>query len=259
MLLAVSYFASSCTFRLDRIAILGPVGHINVVHVLLYNMVSAKPVEVVPVAHLVFHLRLSRGALLYPYTPIVPVHLSSDNVSQGSILDAFHDFPIVVLVVTLQAHDHVQFLRLGYLSSGQHLADTCCIGGYGFFHKNLLALAHCLLKVRRAETWRGSQNHNIGFSNGFFVGIETHEATLLRYIDLVFAVLFNNGLVAAFQSVFKGIGHGNQLDGMAGIKGLKYSPCTSTSTANHGELEVVLRCGIGTWDQKGGSKEPARQ
>ena len=161
--------------------------------------------------------------------------------------------------MALQAHDHIQFLRLGYFSSCKHLSDTCCVGGYGFFHKNLLALAHRLLKVGRAETWRRSQNHNIGFSNGFFVAIETYKTTLLRYIDFVLAILLKNRFVTALKTIFKGIGHGDQLDGMAGIKGLKHSPCTSASTANHGELEVVLGCCIGTRDQKGGSEEPARQ
>ena len=110
-----------------------------------------------------------------------------------------------------------------------------------------------------AKAWRRGQNHHIGFSNGFFVGIKAHEAALLGHIHLVFAVLFKYRFVAALESIFKGIGHGDQLDGMACIKGLEYGSCTSTSTANHGQFEVILGSGIGARDQKGGSEETTRQ
>ena len=117
MLLAGTYGTSSSALCFDWIAIFGPVGYVNVVHVLLHDMVSTKPVEVVPIAHLVFHLRLVWSSWLHPNSSVVPVHLTADNIAENSVLNTLHGFPVVVLVVALQAHDHIQFLRFGYLSS----------------------------------------------------------------------------------------------------------------------------------------------
>ena len=117
MILSGTHGTSTCTLCFDWIAIFGPVGHVNVVHMLLHDMVPAEPVEVVPITHLILHLRLARSPWLYPNTPIVPIYLTADNIAKGSVLDTLHGFPIVVLVVTLQTYYHVEFFGLGYLSS----------------------------------------------------------------------------------------------------------------------------------------------
>src|SRR5690606_29571922 len=59
MVLAGPYHTASGPFGLYRIGTLDPVGHINVVYMLFHNMVSAQPVKIIPVSHLVFHFRLT--------------------------------------------------------------------------------------------------------------------------------------------------------------------------------------------------------
>src|SRR5690606_7031177 len=64
--LTVSPCPTTCTLDRYRITSFYPVGHINVVHVLFYNMVSTEPIEIIPIAHLVFHFSLFRLTRTYP-------------------------------------------------------------------------------------------------------------------------------------------------------------------------------------------------
>src|SRR5690606_1029161 len=117
-------------------------------------MVAAQPVKVVPVAHLVFHLRLARLALAHPHATAVPIHLSGDNVADGAVLDALDRVAIYRLVAALQTHHHIEALPLGLFGRRQHLAHARDIDRYGFLHENVLALPNSLLKMRGSETRR---------------------------------------------------------------------------------------------------------
>src|SRR5690606_30050505 len=64
MILALAHLAATHTLGFYRIRALKPVHHINIMNMLLGNMIAAKPVEIIPVTHLVFHFRLSVFALV---------------------------------------------------------------------------------------------------------------------------------------------------------------------------------------------------
>src|SRR5688572_12918332 len=52
---AGTYRAAAHTYCAGRRCAFEPVAYVNVVNVLLYDMIAAQPVKVIPVAHLVFH------------------------------------------------------------------------------------------------------------------------------------------------------------------------------------------------------------
>src|SRR5688572_6162064 len=54
----------------NGVAVFHPIDDIQVMDVLLANMIAAEPDEIVPVAHLVLHLRFARNPVLDPHTAI---------------------------------------------------------------------------------------------------------------------------------------------------------------------------------------------
>src|SRR5690606_15577728 len=95
MLFSCPHHSASGAFRFYRIGSFDPVSHVNVMHVLLNDMVSAEPIEVIPVSHLVFHFSLSRFPWTHPNTSIVPVYLASDDITYRSIIYSVDGFYII--------------------------------------------------------------------------------------------------------------------------------------------------------------------
>src|SRR5687767_2251899 len=69
-----------------RIGAFEPIHHINIMNVLLGDVIATQPVEIIPIAHLVFHLGLTGLAHLYPNAIIIPPGLAGGNVSDHAIL-----------------------------------------------------------------------------------------------------------------------------------------------------------------------------
>jgi hypothetical protein len=74
-------------------------------NVLLDDMISAEPREVVPGAHLVFHfgLHLVARSSRLPETSLIPVHAERLHVADLTRLDLVDRFDVRLLVMTLQA------------------------------------------------------------------------------------------------------------------------------------------------------------
>src|SRR5690606_3445694 len=102
----------------DRIATLNPVGYVNVMYMLFDNMIPTKPVKVIPVAHLIFHFRLSLLTRAYPNAATVPVNLSGNDITKRTVLNPLDRFAIICLIAPLQAYHHIQFLALRFFSGG---------------------------------------------------------------------------------------------------------------------------------------------
>src|SRR5690606_20131544 len=64
--------AAAHALRFYRVSSFKPVHHINIMYMLFNNMIAAKPVKIIPVAHLVFHLCLVGLAFFYPNAIIMP-------------------------------------------------------------------------------------------------------------------------------------------------------------------------------------------
>src|SRR4051794_18173665 len=72
IIFSFAYLPAAHALRPYRIAAFEPIDHINIMNVLLGNMISAKPYEVIPVAHLVFHFCLPFLSRSHPHAVIVP-------------------------------------------------------------------------------------------------------------------------------------------------------------------------------------------
>src|SRR5690606_38735678 len=120
--------AASGTLYRYRITSFHPVGHVDIVYVLLYDMVATQPIEVIPITHLVFHFGLFRFTRAYPYAPAIPIHLARYDVAQRAILYALDGLAVIGLVTALEAHNHIQLLPLGFLRCCQHPAYPWNIG-----------------------------------------------------------------------------------------------------------------------------------
>ena len=71
----------------DRRSTDGPAGHVEVVNVLLADVVTREPAEVVPVVHLVLHLGHAGLALAVPDAAAVPVDVSRHDLADRPFMD----------------------------------------------------------------------------------------------------------------------------------------------------------------------------
>ena len=118
---------------------------------LFRNMITAKPVEIIPVAHLVFHFGLTVFAFIHPYTIIVPPCLCrSDITNQVFSFDIIRDKNSGNDVVSLLLHS--VFFVLLFLRHANTLLYSCRISSYRFFHKYMLALFDGFFKMNGPET-----------------------------------------------------------------------------------------------------------
>src|SRR5690606_16718474 len=94
MVLAGPYHTAPGSFGFYGVRPLHPVGHVNVVYMLFDDMVSAQPVKVIPVSHLVFHLSLTALPWSHPHAAGIPVHLSAKHVANGPVIYPVDGFNI---------------------------------------------------------------------------------------------------------------------------------------------------------------------
>src|SRR5262249_28997838 len=66
---AFAHFASAHAVGANGVTLLEPIDHVEVVNVLLDDVIAAQPNEVVPVAHLIFHLREIAPGFLFQLSP----------------------------------------------------------------------------------------------------------------------------------------------------------------------------------------------
>src|SRR5690606_39524839 len=172
---------------------------------LLNNMVTAEPVEVIPVAHLVFHFGLLRLTWAYPHAATVPINLTRYNITQCPILYTFYLLAVVGLPAALQSYDHVEFLPFRLVGRGKHPAYARYIRSYRFFHKNVLPLTHGFFKMNGPESGRRGQDNHISQWDRFLISIKPNEFTIFRYIKFV-GVTFRQLGVGFVQSIAERVG-----------------------------------------------------
>src|SRR5690606_33524685 len=73
-----------------RVTSFYPICNIDLMHVLFNNMVAAKPVEIIPISHLVFHFCLARGAGTDPHATAVPVNLPGYNIAHVAVIHSVY-------------------------------------------------------------------------------------------------------------------------------------------------------------------------
>ena len=241
-----------------RMALHHPVAYVEVVDVLLHDVVAAEPVEIIPVPHLILHLgKLAAclgfhfGTLIYPHPRVVPVNAGSVNVADSAAVQFVHPAAIHGLVMALEADHHVEFFGFCLGGSFHHTAHAGGIGGHRFFHEHMLASCNAGLKMLWAESRRRGQNHHIHQRDHLLISIETMEAALFGHVHLggdvhgvaggpVCEFFRGDGLEAAFDAVFKGIGHGHEFHALAGAQGLHSSTGSAATATNQADTDGVV-------------------
>ena len=155
---------------------------VEVVDVLLDDVVAAEPVEVVPVAHLVFHFGLLRLARLATHRPrAVPVDARADDVADRAVVELLDGFDVPRVVVPLQADADHQVLLLGFFVGGQDAAHAGASTATGFSMKMCLPAFTAASKCMRAEAGRRGEDHEVDAAvDHLLVGVEADELPLLR-------------------------------------------------------------------------------
>ena len=78
-------------------------------------------------------------ALVSPDGPSVPVDAARGHVADRPVVNPLHALDVAGLVAALGAGDDGQFLVLGLLVGGQHLADAGAVDGDGLLGEEVLA------------------------------------------------------------------------------------------------------------------------
>ena len=98
---AIADLAPALPLRFNGVRVFKPVRDIQIVYVLFYDVVATQPIEVIPVAHLVFELTLTLLTWTYPYATAIPINTCEVDVTDGTVLEACNGFAIGGLVMTL--------------------------------------------------------------------------------------------------------------------------------------------------------------
>src|SRR3546814_16685682 len=86
VLLAGTPCAASRTLYGYGVTTFHPVCHIDVVHVLLYNVVAAQPVELIQLPHLVYHFCLFFLTWAHPTATPIHLHLPTQDLPHCAAL-----------------------------------------------------------------------------------------------------------------------------------------------------------------------------
>src|SRR5690625_1068690 len=123
-----------------RKIIFEPAHYIHIMDMLLYDMITAEPVEVIPVPHLIFHFILAGLPFSDPYAFAIPIHLSRSNIADHSILISFQQLQIGILISSLKSDDHIEPLSLCFTCGLENSRDSCRINRDRFFHEYMFPL-----------------------------------------------------------------------------------------------------------------------
>ena len=173
-----------------------PVEYVDIVNVLFNDMVSGKPFPVHPVADHPLHVRPTFFTVAVPQHRLIPVDVAAGNFADQTFLHLFIRFYVGALMVTLRSGDNAQPLGLGLLGRGHYGAVTFRIDADRFFEETVYPFFGGVFEVFRTEKrGRGDDYHVYAGIDHVFIGVETGEAFVVGYFDLVFV----------FQRVFQSL------------------------------------------------------
>ena len=224
-----------------------PVGHVQVMDVLLIDMVTTEPGEEVPVLHLIVQLVLAFLAVAEPDAVAVPVHLAAGDVADHAILHCLEGGAVAVLIATLKAASDLEALFVGDLRHFMHLAHAWGVHGHGLFHEDVLAGVDGGFEVVGTEAGRRGEDHQVHIAVGedLLVRIEAGVLLVLWHVHLVGVSIaqVGEGLV---EVLLVQVSHGHEADArMGGAEGLTARTRAATAAADHADLDFVGAGGPG--------------
>jgi hypothetical protein len=222
----------------DGVIVLDPTTDIQVVDVLFVDVIAAKPVEVIPVAHLIFDFGLAFLARIYPDAAIIPINAQGVDIANSPVVQALQRLEVTGLMMALESDANLEVLAFGFGGGSEDFADAWGVHSHGFLHEDVLALADGFLEMDRAKTGRCCQNDHIGERDGFFVGVKTDELAVGGDVYLG-AMRFLQVFEGAVETVFEGVGHGNQL-GAWDIECLACRTRTASTTPDQSDFQRII-------------------
>src|SRR5665213_1980939 len=231
--------------RGDRMAFHDPIGHVQVVNMLLDDVIAAQPHEVIPVAHLVFHFGLVRLARANPHAGVVPIDAEKAKVAKLPILNPLDGFDVVGLMMALKSDADLEVLFLGFLDGGQEFANALGIGRHRLFRKDVLALLDGVLEMNRPKSRRRRDDDQVGAGvDRLLIGVEADKLMIVLDIDLV-AVLALERVVRTLEAIFKRVGHRDQFDRpLRGAQRLPGGAASATAAADERDLDRLIAGGM---------------
>src|SRR5262245_61334989 len=122
---------AACAYCTDRMLSRVPIDDVQVVHVLLNNVVTAKPEEVVPVAELIFDVgdlatkaSFNFRSRVKPDSIAVPGTAAAKHFTNSAVGNEFVDFEIRFLVPSLCANSHGKILFFGFINETEDFSDA---------------------------------------------------------------------------------------------------------------------------------------
>src|SRR5262249_554891 len=148
----------------NRVGVHGPVDHVEVVNMLLDDMITAKPGEVIPIAHLVFHIAPFGPAFFHPARTLIPVSPRRHDLTHRAIMNLLKGLQISGAVVAVSAGSNKKSLRFGFFVNRKAGSNAGAVNGYGFLGEDILPSGHGRLQVSRSESRRNGQNHVVNIA-----------------------------------------------------------------------------------------------
>ena len=207
------------------------------------DVVAAEPVEIVPVAHLVFHLGHAFLAVARPNTASGPIDLRAGNLAYHPFLDLIQGLQVAILIVPLQSAYDFKLLLVGHLRRLNDFPYPGAVNGDWLLHENVFSTGHRVFEMRRTETRRRAEKHEIGAVNRLLERIEAMESTFLGDINTLPELLLQR-LVCPINFIPEGIRHRNEL-GSRDVERLGGGTCAPPSAAHQGDLNFLtaVLCG----------------
>src|SRR6185436_15621168 len=215
---AFAGFAAAVSARLHWRAVLQPIDHVEIVNVLLDNVITAEPDEVIPVAQLILHFGQLAAVLTFkfrawadPRRVAIPISAHRHDVADLAILKALDALNVAGVMMPLQTDANFEILLLRFLRRREEAAHACAVNGHRLLGEDVLALANSFFELHWAESGRRREDHHIALRDDFLVSIETHELAVVRYFNFgrMFPAQF---LQAALHPIFVDITDGDELD-----------------------------------------------
>ena len=213
--------------------------------------VAGEPCEVVPVAHLVVHVGLVGLARLGPAAGAVIVGEQRHDLADLAGVNAANRFAEAEVVAEAEARHDRDVLLPGEFASLQHGAHAGGIDGTRFFGEDVLARFNRGPHVNRPKVRRRREQYDIARRDHVLVGVESGEARLGFYCDLVGDFLFGAEVgEARLQPILEGIGHGDELDVLVGGEGLDGGSGAAIAAADEPDANDVVTRGM---ERRGGN------
>lgn len=229
-----------------RDVIHGPTDFVDGVDTLLDERGGAKPLEVLPVAHLEFDIT-------HPVGLLHAIGEWGNRVEHVSAVNGHHfakltgeDFFVSLLgagmVAPAKAVLDCGAFGLGHLGGLEDGADAGHVDGHGLLDKGVLASFHGSAEVLGAEVGRGAEEDDVhSGGDDTLISIKADELALfgsLHAAGVGLLVSYADGVVDA---TLEGITDGPEDDVWVGGKGLGESAAATTTAADDADLDLVRR------------------